>query len=88
MNNSFSHEYEVHDGVENLSEWCAIKKWNNFEKLEIWESDSANKIYGTDGNGFSPMLERDQNLNFFLESMCRSFPLEPIETKSNLWVSS
>lgn len=39
--------------------------------LNIWDSDNANMLNGTDGTMFAPFVNRDQKIYTFNSDMCR-----------------
>lgn len=74
-NNSYSKQFEVYSGQVDISDWCIIKKWGENKKLNIWNSEWANQINGTDGFGVPPLLHKDDKLYVFIDAVCRSLYL-------------
>lgn len=78
MNESDSKVYEIGTGIDNIRNVGRIYKWNNMTSLTenkpdpIWNSDYANQIAGTDGGAFAPLLNKNDRVFVFLDSMCRS----------------
>lgn len=89
MNNSDSKFYEVGTGADNIRNYGRINKWNNWSDLKepdppVWRSDYANQISGTDGGAFSPLLNKNERVYVFLDSMCRSLDFEAAEGSTML----
>lgn len=62
------------DSLENLGKIYAM---NEESKMDIWGSDECNEIVGTDGTQFPPSwMETGKNLDVFIKSICRPFPLQ------------
>lgn len=75
LNNTLQESYTMYTGVGQPSKMNAIHAWNGRTKLDFWNGDSCNKIYGTDAGGFSPGVVRTDTLHIFNGQLCRSIPL-------------
>lgn len=89
-NNSYSKQFEVYSGQVDISDWCIIKKWGENKKLNIWNSEWANQINGTDGFGVPPLLHKDEKLYVFIDAVCRSLYLtySHLDYDTKRWVSN
>ncbi|CAF0832095.1 unnamed protein product [Brachionus calyciflorus] len=67
--------YTMMTGNDYASNVAKIMAWDGLEKLNFWESESANLINGTDGTFFPPYLNRNQRIYSFSPDMCRSYYL-------------
>ncbi|CAF0919380.1 unnamed protein product [Brachionus calyciflorus] len=67
--------YTMMTGNDYASNVAKIIAWNGLEKLNFWESESANLINGTDGTFYPPFLNRKTRLYSFNPDMCRSYYL-------------
>lgn len=66
--------YTGEDSLENLGKIYAM---NNESKMNIWSTEECNEIVGTDGSQFPPSwLDGERNLEVFIKSICRPFPLK------------
>lgn len=78
-NGSLSQLYEIDNGVENIKRVSEVKSWMEMEELNpIWRSDYSNQIRGTDGNSMPPLLEENEEVFIFVDSMCRSLNLRRV----------
>ena len=63
QNGSDSKIYEIYDGSFDIRDLTKIAKWNQKESLDpIWNTNSANRINGTDGNNLAPLLGKKNKL--------------------------
>lgn len=72
-------ESVVHTGTDDIRLLCKFNKWNGMEKLNIWFSEDANELKGTEGLFFHPFIERGEPLEAFVDDVWRSFHLNYTE---------
>ncbi|XP_071522342.1 uncharacterized protein [Panulirus ornatus] len=75
LNNTLQPPYVMHTGRGNPAKMNSIVAWNGHEVLDFWYGDVCNMIRGTDANGFSPGLSKNDTLYIFNGQLCRSLPL-------------
>ncbi|XP_077969152.1 lysosome membrane protein 2-like [Styela clava] len=75
FNNTGDGVYLTYTGQDDYSKTNEIQKWNGMEYLNFWTSKQANKVNGTDGSLFRPLVERNDTRYIFFSSMCRSLKL-------------
>ncbi|KAA0203320.1 hypothetical protein HAZT_HAZT008805 [Hyalella azteca] len=75
FNNSAQDSYTMYTGVNNPEKMNFIHSWNGRTKLNFWEGESCNRIFGTDAGGFSPGVKPSDELWIFNGQLCRSIPL-------------
>ncbi|CAF1009200.1 unnamed protein product, partial [Brachionus calyciflorus] len=63
--------YKMMTGNDDILKIAQIISWNGKEKLDIWSSDQANMINGTDGTFYPPFLDRNKRLYSFSPDLCR-----------------
>ncbi|CAF0832075.1 unnamed protein product, partial [Brachionus calyciflorus] len=63
--------YKMMTGNDDVLNIAKIISWNGKEKVDIWSSDQANMINGTDGTLYPPFLDRNKRLYSFSPDMCR-----------------
>ncbi|RWS05681.1 CD36-like protein 1 [Dinothrombium tinctorium] len=74
-NNTREGPFEVHTGVYDHSNIAQFVSWNDKRNLDKWYGDPCNKLTGTDGTQFSPLLSKDAKLRVFAFESCRSYEL-------------
>lgn len=74
-NATVSDTFSIMTGYSDYNDKGKIIDWNGSKKLDLWESENANLINGTDGTMFAPFMTRDQNIFSFSSDMCRSYHL-------------
>lgn len=75
--------YTMYTGESNPYNLSKISLFNGKDSLGIWpepksgvgNSDTCNKIQGSDGATFNPYINEDETLWFFNDQLCRSLPL-------------
>lgn len=67
--------YTMMTGFDFASNVAKIISWDDLEKLNYWDSDSANLLNGSDGTFYPPFRTRDQTVYAFNPDMCRSYSL-------------
>lgn len=72
MNATHDEEYVVLSGAEKYQDVSRIVEWRGLQGLKWWTSDSCNKINGTDGTYFHPLISKDETLYMFSSDLCRS----------------
>jgi len=78
-NGTLSQQYEIDNGVGSIKRVSQVKSWMEMDELNpIWRSDYANQIRGTDGNSMPPLLEDNEDVFIFVDSMCRSLNLRRV----------
>lgn len=75
FNNTADGVYLTFTGQKNYSRTNEIQKWNGMEYLSFWTTAQANKVNGTDGSLFRPLVQRNDTRYIFFPSMCRSLKL-------------
>ncbi|XP_068429658.1 lysosome membrane protein 2c isoform X2 [Clinocottus analis] len=71
-NGSSDGEYVFFTGQENYKDFARVDTWNGDSKLSWWTSDECNKINGTNGASFHPIITKDETLYMFSSDLCRS----------------
>ncbi|KAJ1204899.1 hypothetical protein NDU88_000334 [Pleurodeles waltl] len=72
MNATHDDEYVVFSGADKYQDVSRIVEWRGQQALTWWTSDSCNKINGTDGSYFHPLISKDETLYMFSSDLCRS----------------
>ena len=65
----------INTGVSNISQVGQYIQWDGNKTLDIWFSQEANQIRGTEGFFFKPNLQETDNLTAFVDDVMRSFDL-------------
>ncbi|CAB3401826.1 unnamed protein product [Caenorhabditis bovis] len=73
--------YEVDTGKPSPFNIGKVYSWNNMSMMpeDVWDSPYARMINGSDGQVFSPMLQREKRLSVFVSQLCRSIQLEYVK---------
>ncbi|XP_037929819.1 scavenger receptor class B member 1-like [Teleopsis dalmanni] len=77
----------IFNGVEDITQYGIIDKYNGHEQLHHWLSDECNLLNGTDGSIFPPHIETDRVLHIYDKDLCRLLPLvfeKEVETKGGI----
>ncbi|XP_039606709.1 lysosome membrane protein 2-like [Polypterus senegalus] len=64
--------YTFLTGENDFRDFARIIEWQNKSSLTWWSSDSCNKINGTDGSSFHPLINKSETIYIFSSDMCRS----------------
>lgn len=75
LNNSLQPPYVMHTGLNDPSRMNQIVTWKGKQLLDFWFGTECNAIKGTDANGFSPGLSKDDKLFIFNGQLCRTLSL-------------
>jgi len=67
--------YTMHTGEGSPYDLSKISSYNGSEYLKIWNGKQCNKVQGSDGATFNPYIQRQEQLWFFNDQLCRSMPL-------------
>ena len=59
-------------GVGNLTNLNQYKMWENQTSMDKWGSETARRLYGTDGHLFHPNISRSENITAFIDQIYRS----------------
>ena len=62
----------IKTGVGNLNNLNQYEMWENQTSLDRWGSDTARRLYGTDGHLFHPNISREENITAFIDQIYRS----------------
>ena len=79
MVNGSSTDYPstVYTGVSNISKLAEYLQWNGHAHyLDVWTSEHANLIRGTEGIFFRPGLKQGEQLAIFIGDLMRAFDLQ------------
>ena len=72
-NPNFDGDSTVNTGKSDIDLVGCYQQWKgNFGKLNIWNSDDANMINGTDGSVYRPDISKHDELYIFIIQLCRS----------------
>uniref|UniRef100_S4RAT2 Scavenger receptor class B, member 2a n=1 Tax=Petromyzon marinus TaxID=7757 RepID=S4RAT2_PETMA len=72
MNGSADGVYLFHTGQNKSTDFAKIALWKGESSLNWWTTDSCNKINGTDGSTFHPLINKNDILYLFSSDLCRS----------------
>ncbi|KAK3592837.1 hypothetical protein CHS0354_028913 [Potamilus streckersoni] len=72
QNNTDDGRYTIFTGVEDVSRFGVIDRWNGLRNLSYWTTDQCNMINGTDGTIFPPFIDKSDILYLFSTDICRS----------------
>lgn len=75
-NGTIKDQFSIRTGHFDSKNKGKIVTYNGKEALDIWPSDEANSIRGTDGTVFAPYILESEKLWFFNSDACRSLYLE------------
>jgi len=67
--------YTMYTGEGNPYNLSKISSYNGSEFLKVWNSDTCNRVQGSDGSTFNPYIQTAERLWFFNDQLCRSMPL-------------
>jgi len=68
--------YTIHSGVKGTDNFGQILSWNGQKKLNIWTSDIANAINGSDGTLYPPFISTNTTKYLFSSDLGRSLGME------------
>lgn len=77
----------VFSGVEDITKFGIIDKYNGRSYLPHWLSDECNRLNGTDGSIFPPHITKNTTLYVYEKDLCRLLPLEfetEVETRHGI----
>ena len=74
-NGTMWQNYTIMSGYDEAANVAKIVSWDGKERLDIYESEGANSLNGTDGTFYSPFRTRDEVLYAYNADMCRSYKL-------------
>ncbi|KAG5681147.1 hypothetical protein PVAND_010607 [Polypedilum vanderplanki] len=67
----------IYTGESTLDELGRIYAMNGQTKMSYWHTDECNEFRGSDGSQFTVSeIAEEKNLEIFIKSICRTFPLE------------
>ncbi|KAM4532763.1 lysosome membrane protein 2c [Fundulus diaphanus] len=65
-------EYMFFTGQQNYKDFARVDTWNGKSSLDWWTSDECNRINGTNGASFHPVITKNEVLYMFSSDLCRS----------------
>uniref|UniRef100_A0A671RTK7 Lysosome membrane protein 2-like n=1 Tax=Sinocyclocheilus anshuiensis TaxID=1608454 RepID=A0A671RTK7_9TELE len=65
-------DYIFFTGKQNYQDFARIDKWNGQSTLNWWSTEGCNRINGTDGASFHPVITKTEKLYIFSSDLCRS----------------
>uniref|UniRef100_A0A5K3FXA5 Scavenger receptor class B member 1 n=1 Tax=Mesocestoides corti TaxID=53468 RepID=A0A5K3FXA5_MESCO len=68
--------FVIDTGVNDISQLGNILSYEGKNTVDVWSSEKANQIKGTDGSHFAPNLNANSTLFIFANDLCRSFELK------------
>ncbi|CAD6998695.1 scavenger receptor class B member 1 [Ceratitis capitata] len=77
----------IFTGVDDITQYGIIDKFNGRSYLPHWLSDNCNRLNGTDGSIFPPHIEKDRILFVYDKDLCRLLPLvyeKEVQIKENV----
>ena len=75
-NDTQGKQFEVFTGVNHIDELGVISKWNDDDKLGVWDTEQCDAVSGTDGQVFPPKINSNMILNVFEPDLCRELTLD------------
>uniref|UniRef100_A0A8C8DM32 Lysosome membrane protein 2 n=1 Tax=Oryzias sinensis TaxID=183150 RepID=A0A8C8DM32_9TELE len=75
-NGSDSGEFIYHTGEQNYLDYGRVKTWKGQSKLTFWTSEESNRIQGSDGSSFHPLLKKDERIYIFTPDLCRTIYMD------------
>ncbi|XKL65381.1 hypothetical protein PGB90_008801 [Kerria lacca] len=66
----------IFTGVEDISKFGLINRFNGKTQLSHWKTDSCNRIDGSDGSIFPPHMDHNTTLYLYDKDLCRLLPLK------------
>lgn len=66
----------VFSGVDDITKFGIIDKYNGRSHLPHWLSDDCNRLNGTDGSIFPPHITKNTTLHVYEKDLCRLLPLQ------------
>ncbi|KAF4099000.1 lysosome membrane protein 2c [Onychostoma macrolepis] len=65
-------DYIFFTGKQNYQDFARIDEWNGQSTLNWWSTEGCNRINGTDGASFHPVITKTEKLYIFSSDLCRS----------------
>jgi hypothetical protein len=65
-------KFTISTGVKDLKTLMDVMEWNGQSQMKYWTTNYSNKIRGTDGTRWGPMLDISPRLDEFSADWCRS----------------
>lgn len=67
----------IRSGVDDIGQLNVIDRFDGKAQLDVWSTSECNRLDGTDGSQFPPLLvaDREQPLHVFTKAFCRRIPL-------------
>uniref|UniRef100_A0A673HE34 Lysosome membrane protein 2-like n=1 Tax=Sinocyclocheilus rhinocerous TaxID=307959 RepID=A0A673HE34_9TELE len=65
-------DYIFFTGKQNYQDFARIDEWNGQSTLNWWSTEGCNRINGTDGASFHPVITKTEKLYIFSPDLCRS----------------
>ncbi|XP_034255524.1 sensory neuron membrane protein 2-like [Thrips palmi] len=81
-NNTADGEYTVKSGITQPEEIAQITAWNGKATTTAWGGPTCNAVNGTQGDIFSPYIEKTSTISVFSTDICRSMTLKYLEDAS------
>ena len=71
-NNTGDGLWTVHSGQNgDFDDYLMVDRWNGLKKLQLWTTDVANSIHGTDGSQHPPQVTPDSHISMFDTNLFR-----------------
>ena len=71
-NNTLQGHTVIHTGAKDIQKLEQWKSWKGKEHVNLWLTEYANMLNGTDGRQFSPGIKTRDRIYIFLVQLCRS----------------
>ncbi|VDN15477.1 unnamed protein product [Dibothriocephalus latus] len=75
-NTSFGENFTINDGVSDIEKLGKVVAYNDEVSLNIWRTEQANQINGSDGSLFPPFRKEGVTEYVFSGDICRSLEFE------------
>lgn len=71
-NNTVDGIYTVNTGVDDYTKVGKVEYYNYQSQMNLWATDKANMINGTDGTIMPPLIKKEDKIYIFENELCRS----------------
>ncbi|KAG5888615.1 hypothetical protein JTB14_037827 [Gonioctena quinquepunctata] len=71
-NGTLQKKFKAYRGTKDHRYVGRIVEYDNAKEMSVWPTEECNKIHGTDGTIFPPLLKYDDGLISFAPDLCRS----------------